>query len=116
MRAGIGRPEPLLEALDAHPCRGKDWFFDRHADHAPPFRPRAVVVADSLEAEQLVEREPRVAAPLADAAVGDDILVWRDALRLVQRTQLVGALERSVFSHGLSPRHRHGTGNVAGPL
>ena len=49
-----------------------------------PTRSRAVVVADALVAEQLVEHEPRVARALADPAVGDDVLVGRDALGLVE--------------------------------
>ena len=52
-------------------------LLDRHADEAAPLRPGAVVVADVGEAEQLVEHEPGVAGALADAAVGDDVLVRR---------------------------------------
>src|SRR6187397_1890627 len=39
-----------------------------HADRIPRLRPRAVVGRDVLEAEQVLQREPGVAAALADAA------------------------------------------------
>src|SRR5690348_12239196 len=46
-------------------------FLNGHADRVAPLRPGAVVVLDVLEPEQVLQREPRVAAALADAAVGD---------------------------------------------
>src|SRR3954470_24570757 len=55
--------------------RNGDGLLNPHADQAPVLRPRAVVVADPLIAEQLVQDEPGMAAPLADPAVGDDVLV-----------------------------------------
>ena len=61
-------------------------LLDRHADQAAVLGPRAVVVADPLVPEQLVQHEPAVRRPLADAAVGDDVLVRRDALALVERS------------------------------
>src|SRR5205823_1031667 len=91
-------------------------LLDRHADHAAPLGPAAVVVADPLVAEQLVEDEPGVARPLADPAVGDDVLVGRDALGLVEVLELLAGLERAVLANGLSPRDRGGAGNVAGAL
>src|SRR3954467_9733003 len=66
----------------------RDRLLDRHADHAAPLGPAAVVVADALVAEELVEHEPAVGAALADPAVGDHVLVGGDALRLVQIGQL----------------------------
>src|SRR5260221_8271193 len=55
---------------------------DRHSDHIAPRGPAAVVVADVLEPEQGFQREPRVAAALADAAVGNRHLVRRAVLGL----------------------------------
>ena len=47
---------------------------DRHADRVAPLGPAAVVVAHARVAEQVGEHEPGVAAALADAAVGDDVV------------------------------------------
>ena len=85
---------------------------DRHADEAAVLGPAAIVVPDALVAEQLVEDEPRVARPLADPAVRDDVLVGRDALALVEGGQLLAALEGAVLAHGLRPRDRCGAGDV----
>src|SRR2546429_58767 len=64
-------------------------FLNRYPDQITPFRPAAVVVAHALEAEQVLEREPRVAAALADAAVRDRFLLRRQLLvLLVQFLQL----------------------------
>src|SRR4051812_35602 len=75
-------------ALDR--CRNR--LLDRHAHHRAPLGPRPVVVADPLIPEQLVEDKPRVARPLPDPAIGDDVLVGRHALRLVQVLELLAAL------------------------
>src|SRR3954452_17814729 len=91
-------------------------LLDRHADEAAPFGPAAVVVADSLVAGQLVEHEPGMRRALADPAVRDHVLVRRDALALVQRAKLVGALERAVLADRLRPRDRGRARDVAGPL
>src|SRR6478736_6082551 len=81
-------------------------LLDRHADQAAVLGPRPVVVANAAVAEQLVVDEPRRARPLADPAVGDDVLVGRDALRLVQRREVLGVLERPVFLDRLGPWDR----------
>ncbi len=47
---------------------------DRNTDGVAPFRPTAVIVADILIAEQIRQRKPGVAAPLAYAAVGNNIV------------------------------------------
>src|SRR5262249_43021059 len=44
---------------------------DRRANEVARLGPRAVVVFDVAEAEQVLEHEPRVAGALADPAVGD---------------------------------------------
>src|SRR6266699_1000427 len=67
------------------------------------FLPRAVVVPDVRVAEEVLQDEPRVRRPLADPAVGDDLLVRRHALRLVERLQLLRRLERPVLVYGLGP-------------
>ena len=63
-----------------------------------------------------MEHEPGVARALADAAVGDDVLVRADALGLVQRPELIRALEGAVFADGLGPRDRGRARDVARPL
>src|SRR5690606_30110711 len=71
---------------------------DRHADEVAPLGPRAVVVADLRVAEQVGEHEPGEARPLADPAVGDDLVRRVEAaLALEDRPQLVGRLEGAVL-------------------
>ena len=53
---------------------------------------------------------------LADPAVGDDVLVGRHALGLVQGLSSSAALERAVLADRLGPRDRRGARDVAGPL
>ena len=82
-----------------------DRLLDRHADHAAPLGPAAVVVADALVAEQLVQHEPRVAAALADPAVGDDVLVGVTPLasyRSRSSSRLLNVpSSRTVWAHGM---------------
>src|SRR2546426_1305179 len=77
---------------------------DRRADEVAPLGPRPVVVPHLLDAEQVLKREPGMARPLADAAVGDD-LVCRLLLekKKVQLQQLLERLEGAVGGHGLGP-------------
>src|SRR6185503_14998037 len=86
----------------------RDGLLDRHADEAAVLGPRPVVVADPAVAEQLVQDEPRMARPLTDPAVGDDVFVGRDPLRLVQRREVLRVLERPVLLDRLGPRDRGG--------
>src|SRR5207302_418651 len=86
------------------------------ADEIAPLGPRAVVVLHVLEAEQMLQHEPREARPLADAAVRDHRTIGGHALRGVQRLQLVEALERAVLVAVLSPRNALRAGNVAAAL
>src|SRR6266550_1717825 len=68
---------------------------DRRPDEVAPLGPRAVVVLHFVDAEQVLEREPRVARPFADPAVGDDLARAVNDLRaLVQLPQLVMRLDR----------------------
>src|SRR5439155_27027423 len=84
---GPGFPGP-------HPTFRFRSALDRHPDERAPLGPRAVVVADVRIAEQLMEHEPRVRGPLADAAVRDDVLVRGDPDRAVQLLQLIRLEER----------------------
>ena len=94
--------------------RSSHVLVDRDAHQVAPFRPRAIVVADVLVAQQVGEHEPRVARPLADAAVGDHVAVRFEAgPALVQGFQFIGGLEGAVGGHGLSPRDVGGAGDVA---
>src|SRR3989454_5971464 len=77
---------------------------DRRADEVAPLGPRPVVVPHLLDAEQVLKREPGMARPLADAAVGDDLVPAVDGLRpLVQLQQLLERLEGAVGGHRLAP-------------
>ena len=53
---------------------------------------------------------------LPDPAIGDDVLVGRDPLRLVEVREVLAVLERPVLLDRLSPRNRGRAGDVAGPL
>ena len=55
-------------------------FLDGSVDQAAPLGPGTIVVADIFIAEQVVQHKPGVAAALANAAVGDDVLLGSDAL------------------------------------
>src|SRR6185295_17915545 len=85
-------------------------------DQIAPLGPRPVGVLHVLEPEQMLERKPRQARPLADAAVGDDRLVAADALRRVELAQLVEVLERPVLVAVLPPRNALRAGNVTAAL
>src|SRR5438445_8636766 len=82
-----------------------DVLFDWHTDERAVFGPRAVVVLDVLEAEQLVQREPGVTRALADAAVRDGVLRVVDADLVVELAKVRVRLERAVLVRGLAPRH-----------
>src|SRR3954453_19005131 len=82
-----------------------DVLLDRHADEGAVLGPRTVVVLDVLVAEELVQREPGVARPLPDAAVGDGVAAVVPTLRAGGLAQLVVGLERAVLVGRLAPRH-----------
>src|SRR5262249_41612841 len=86
------------------------------SDHAAPLGPRAVVVLHVLVAEQLLQHEPGVRRALADAAVGDDLFVGRDALAAVELPQLIGRLERPILVGRLAPGDVLRTWNVPAAL
>src|SRR5215471_11333077 len=90
-------------------------FLDRDVHEIAPLGPGAVVVADVAEAEQVLEREPRVAAALADPAVGDRRAGRRQPVVFaVQLLQLVRRLERPVVGvDRLRPRDALRAGDVA---
>src|SRR5260221_89964 len=73
---------------------------DGRADQIAPLGPRAVVVAHARVPQQLRQHEPGVRGALADAAVRDNLAVGCDALAAIDRTQLVGGLERAVGGIG----------------
>src|SRR5439155_7210429 len=79
---------------------------DRRADETAVFGPAAVVVADPVVAEQVLEHEPGVRASLADAAVRDRLVGSIEALVGVDAPELVGRLESAVRAD------RRGPGNV----
>jgi len=63
-----------------------------------------------------MQDEPGVGRALADPAVGDDVLVGRDPLGLVERGEVLGALERAVLLDRLGPRDRRGARDMPGTL
>src|SRR2546422_2098983 len=99
-----GRSRPPLTAFDRLlPPFSSRSLHDRRTDEVTPLGPRPVVVANLLLAQQVLEREPGVARPLADAAVGDDLVLAVDHLALVELQQLFVGLERTVGRHRLAP-------------
>src|SRR3954471_3761228 len=115
MRRAAARPPSAKRLPEAGP-RLRGVLLDRHVDEVAPLRPRAVVVAHVVLAEQLVQDEPRVRRALADAAVGDDRLATQDALAAIEVAQLVGRLERAVLLDRLRPRDRLRARDVPGAL
>src|SRR5215467_7626998 len=96
--------------------RGARFIHDGSADEVAPLGPGAVIVANLVEAEQILEREPRVRAALTDAAVGDDFARTADALIAIELLQIVEGLESAVLVSGLRPGNIGGLGNMAGAL
>src|SRR5262249_24069873 len=91
---------------------------DGGTDHVAPFHPRAVVILDARESQEVLEDEPSVARSLAGAVVDNDgpELARLDALTCKQRFQLVEFLERSIIITALVPRHVPGAGNMSSAL
>src|SRR5262245_24161124 len=96
MRIGAGTLPPLMMILDA--------LFDRNIHQATPFGPRTVIVPDVGISKQLSQHKPRVTRTLANSAVGDDLLVRRDPLRLVDPLEFIDRFEGAVLI--CSPRPR----------
>ncbi len=95
---------------------GECFVDDGGADEVAPFGPRAVVVADPAEAQQILEDEPGVRAALADAAVSDDFVLAGNAFGFVEFFQVVERFEGAVFVGSLRPGDIRSLGNVAGAL
>src|SRR3954464_9668049 len=79
---------------------------DRRAHSVAPFGPAAVVIAHAIVAEEIGQHEPCVRGPLADAAVGHDVVGFLEPLLLlVDRAQRTGVLEGSVGIRRSGPGH-----------
>src|SRR5690348_13645112 len=77
---------------------------DRGADGVSPLRPASVIVADTVISQQVLEHEPGVRRPLADATVRHHVVIGTQRrFTLVQRSQLVGAAERAIRVGGTRP-------------
>src|SRR5438132_13287512 len=109
---GVANARPRAIKLGRDGLALAGGVFDGHAHDRAVLGPAAVVVLDVVEAEQLLEHEPRVRRTLADAAVGDHVLIGRDALVAVQLTQVFGRLERAILVGRLGPRDTLGTRHV----
>ena len=70
----------------------RNLLLDGDTDETAVLGPASVVVLDLGETEKLGQNEPAVARPLADAAVGHDVLVGSDALGLIELLELAGRL------------------------
>src|SRR3990170_417484 len=103
----------------AHEARGMKHgarlFLDRHIHQIAPLGPAPIVVADAGEAQEVPEGEPRVAAALADAAIGDDLLRRVEAVILdVELAQFLRGPEGAVLRvDGAGPGDAARTGNVS---
>src|SRR6185503_9646174 len=79
-----------------------DWC----ADGIPPLGPAAVVISDAIVAEEVGENEPGMGGTLADAAVGDYVVAFLEALlSFVDCAQRAGFLEASIQVRGACPGH-----------
>src|ERR687897_1251665 len=87
--------------------------FDGDADQRAVLGPRAVVVLHRWVAQQLMQHEPGVGRPLADAAIGDHAPIGTDALAAVKGVELVGGAEGAVIVGGPAPGDVQRAGDVA---
>src|SRR4029453_4221366 len=109
----VGR-ERAGRVREARPARERGLtLLHRCADERSVLGPGPVVVPDRPVAEELGEREPRMAGALADPAVSDDLPIGRHALTFVERPELVRRLERAVLVRRLHPRDVRGRWDVA---
>src|SRR5258708_18917445 len=89
---------------------------DRRADQAAVFGPAAVVVADLLVTEEVLQDEPGVRAALADPAIRDGLLRAVEALGPVDRAELIRGFEPAVLGDRGRPRDVRRPLDVAGTL
>src|SRR5512134_2765605 len=88
--------------------------FNRHVDEVAPLRPTAIVIAYMFVPQQMRQHKPGVAAALADAAVGDNVVARLESLLLlINRAQFLGGFERAVVGIGrASPGYVLRTGDM----
>src|SRR5436190_24387699 len=91
-------------------------LLNRRVYKVAPFGPATVVVADLGVAKQVGEYEPGVGRALADAAIGNHVLVGGYALATIDFAQLVRALEGAVLAHSGCPGDVLRAGDVAAAL
>src|SRR5438067_372800 len=118
-RSGPGAVSPRSAGAGVAPSvpgSGASSALDGDSDEGAVFGPGAVVVLDVLVAQQLPKHEPGVGRALADAAVGDHVLVGGDAGALVEVLQVVSRLEGAVLVGRLAPGDVRGAGDVPGHL
>src|SRR5207248_7673887 len=85
----------------------------RDPDAVAPLGPRAVVVAHVAEAEQVLQHEPGVAGPLADAAVDHHVVVRaQPGLAPVDRLELFPRFKGRVLGRGTGPGDALGARDV----
>src|SRR5713226_5332701 len=92
---------------------GRALPLDRRPDQAPPLGPGPVVIPHVRVSEQVLQNEPGVRRALADPAVGDHLLVRRDALAPIEFLQFGRRLEGPILADGLPPRDVGGPGDMA---
>src|SRR5690349_6616613 len=92
-------------------------FFNGRGDEVAVFGPTAIVVLHVVDADEIFHYEPRVAGALADAAIGDGVLLRVHALLLaVNAHQVVGGFERAIGGDRGAPRNAFRAGDVAAAL
>src|SRR5204862_7816193 len=100
------RPIPVAAATALRAsCASLSGLLDGRPDQVAPLRPRAVVILDVRDSNQMLQHEPRMARAFADAAIGDHWRARRDSCATIQRFQLVDALECAVIVARLRPRN-----------
>src|SRR4051794_37223355 len=88
---------------------------DRQVLAIAPFLPGPGVVPHPRIPEQ-AKREIPMRGAITALAIGDDFLVGRDAGLLIHRRELLGGLERPVFTEVVGPLDMHRAGNAAAAL
>src|SRR5262245_55690142 len=86
-------------------------LFNRRTDLITPFGPRAIIIADVLEPEQIRKHEPSVTGALTDSAINDGVrarfhaaVIEIDLRRFVRRFKCGVIIRRGFPRHALWPR------------
>ena len=100
----------------SEPGPDPDSSFDRYTDHASPFRPRAVVDANTGKTEQFGHRETCECRPVCQSTIRNDSAVRTINMRRNDLPYLLGGFECRVLIYERVKRNMRGSGYASIPL